>query len=157
VTAVAGKTASEVRQALTKALEPYLENPQLDVIITQYRSQPIYILGEVLDTKAQFIDKGEVTLAEAIAKAGGVNPSTSNPERIYVIRGDALKPKIFWLKGESPTAMNLAKEFPLQPHDVVYVETAGVTRFNRVLNQILPTTNFITGTAGTAAAFGSGR
>ncbi len=154
VTAVAGKTASEVRRLLTKSLGPYLENPQLDVIVAQYRSQPIYVLGEVLDSKAQFIDKGEVTLAEAIAKAGGVNPSTSNPDRIYVIRGNASQPKIFWLKGKSPITMSLAKQFPLQAHDIVYVETAGVTRFNRVLNQIIPTTNFITGTAGTAASIG---
>ncbi|MCI0401151.1 MAG: polysaccharide biosynthesis/export family protein [Gammaproteobacteria bacterium] len=150
---VAGKTASEVRQLLTEALDPYIENPQLDVSVAQYRSQPIYILGEVLNPTAQFIDKGEVTLAEVIARASGVNPSTSNPDRIYVIRGNALEPKIFWLKGESPVAMTLAKQFPLQAHDVVYVATAGVTRWNRVLSQILPTTSFVTGTAGTAAGF----
>lgn len=157
VIAVAGKTASEVRQLLTEVLGPYIENPQLDLSVAQYRSQPIYILGEVLNPTPRtprFIDKGEVTLAEVIAGAGGVNPSTSNPDRIYVIRGNALEPKIFWLKGESPVAMSLSEQFPLQAPDVVYVETAEGTRWNRVLSQILPTTSFFTGTAGIAAGFG---
>jgi len=32
----------------------------------------------------------------------------------------------------------LADQFALQPHDTVFVGTAGVTRWSRVLNQILP-------------------
>ncbi len=49
-----------------------------------------------------------------------------------------MKPEIFQLNAESPDALILADQFPLQAHDTVFVGTAGVTQWSRVLNQILP-------------------
>ena len=100
-----------------------------------------------------FIDRGRVTLAEVIATAGGINPETSNPNRIYVIRGNSTEPTIFWLKSESPVAMILAKEFTMQPHDIVFVQPAEITRWARVIGQLIPSTSFLIGTLGAAAAF----
>jgi polysaccharide export outer membrane protein len=49
-----------------------------------------------------------------------------------------MKPEIFQLNAESPDALILADQFNLQAHDTVFVGTAGVTQWSRVLNQILP-------------------
>jgi polysaccharide export outer membrane protein len=39
---------------------------------------------------------------------------------------------------QSAASMLYAENFPLINNDVVYVSTAGIANFNRVLNQILP-------------------
>jgi polysaccharide export outer membrane protein len=79
-----------------------------------------------------------MTLAQALSESNGVDFNTSNTEEIYVIRAGQTKPEIFQLDGESPDAMILAEQFSLQPHDIVFVGTAGVTQWSRVLNQLLP-------------------
>jgi len=79
-----------------------------------------------------------LTLAQALAEAYGVDFNTSRPEEIYVIRTGEQKPEIFQLNAESPDALILADQFTLQAHDTVFVGTAGVTQWSRVLNQILP-------------------
>ena len=61
-------------------------------------------------------------------------------------------PEIFQLNAESADAMMLASQFPLQAHDTVYVGTAGVTQWSRVLNQILPSS--FTSIMSQAAFFG---
>jgi polysaccharide biosynthesis/export protein len=48
---------------------------------------------------------------------------------------------VFHLDGRSPVAMLVAKEFDLQPKDVVYVDGNGLVRFNRVLTLLIPAIN----------------
>lgn len=225
---VAGQPLSEVRKMLAAGLSKYIENAQLDVRVIAYRSQRVYVvgevktpgiqpvtdvpltvaeainrsggvtrkgdlrnitlsrggqvypidllalyeagdaaqnvllskgdvlnvpdnnlnkvlvLGEVTRQSSQLMNKGRLTLAESLADAGGVSLLASNPEQIYVIRGGQPKPEIFHLNGSSPDALILADRFSLQARDVVYVETAGVARFSRVINQILPSVSFFT-------------
>ncbi|MDX1655144.1 MAG: SLBB domain-containing protein, partial [Candidatus Competibacteraceae bacterium] len=107
------------------------------------RSQnKIFVLGEVLEPSSRLINRGRMSLTEALGDVGGVDPLTSNPGRIYVIRtglGPEARPEIYHLNARSPAALLLADRFELQPRDVVYVDTAEVSRWNRVITQILPT------------------
>ncbi|MDX1655530.1 MAG: polysaccharide export protein [Candidatus Competibacteraceae bacterium] len=111
------------------------------------RSQnKIFVLGEVLEPSSRLINRGRMSLTEALGDAGGVDPLTSNPGRIYVIRtglGPEERPEIYHLNARSPAALLLADRFELQPRDVVYVDTAEVSRWNRVITQILPTAQTI--------------
>ena len=237
---VAGKTLEEIRQILAKKLSRYIEKPQVDVRVAAYRSQKVYVTGEVMkpgvlpvtdaplhvldaiqaaggvrttgqsaaeadlehvkltrdgrvytinvlamllggdlssnvllkdgdvlhvpdnfankvfvmgEVKAPaalLIHNGRMTLAEALSEAGGVNMDTSNPGRIYVIRGGELaernadaralatsfRPTIYQLDASSPDALILADQFRLKPHDVVFVSAAPIVRWGRVLNQL---------------------
>lgn len=108
--------------------------------IPDRRQNRVYLMGEVVHQQALQINKGRLSLAEALADANGVNFDTSNPEDIYVIRAAQASPEIFHLDSDSPDAMVLADRFALQPHDVVYVGTAGVTRWSRAMNQLIPST-----------------
>lgn len=106
-------------------------------------AQKVFVIGEVLNPSSIVMNKRGITLTEAIADAGGVNPVTSVPGQIFVIRGTETESEIFHLDASSPDALVLGDHFRLHPRDVVYVETALITRWDRVINQILPTTNII--------------
>lgn len=111
-----------------------------DVIqVPDYNLNKIFVMGEVLKPSAVIMNKGRLTLAEALGEVGGVDPITSNPARVFVMRSGQGKPSLFHLNTRTPDALILADRFELEPHDVVYVDTAEVTRWNRVISQISPT------------------
>ncbi|MFZ2452062.1 MAG: polysaccharide biosynthesis/export family protein [Methylovulum miyakonense] len=106
--------------------------------IPNSKDNKVFMMGEVGKQQALQMNKDRMTLAQALAEAYGVDFNSSRPEDIYVIRPGDMNPEIFQLDAESPDALILADQFSLQPHDTVFVGTAGVTRWSRVLNQILP-------------------
>jgi polysaccharide export outer membrane protein len=88
------------------------------------------------------MNKGELTIADALTQAGGILDTDANPRQIYVMRGMKDKPTtpdVYRLDMTKPDAIMLSSQFELQPMDVVYVGTAASTTFNRVLQQVLPT------------------
>ena len=113
----------------------------------------IYVLGEVNEPLALSFKTSSYNLMDAIGTAGGIRQETADGEAVYVIRGAAniaTEPaKVFQLNAKSPTAFALAKSFPLQAQDVVFVGPANITRWNRFISQLLPSATVV----GTGAAF----
>lgn len=113
-----------------------------DVVEVGDRSHnEVFVLGEVRKPQVLLMHKARMSLAEALGGANWMDPTTSNPGRIYVIRGTFDHPEIFRLDASSPDALLLAVGFPLEPMDVVYVSTYALTRWDRVISQIAPTVN----------------
>ena len=84
---VAGMTTSQVREALTSRLSKILQNPQVDVKVIAYRSQKVYVGGEVKNPALYNVTDVPFTLAEAINRAGGFLP-TADDSRLLLTRGD---------------------------------------------------------------------
>lgn len=226
----AGRAVEEIREELVNKLSKFIEMVQLDVRVTSYRSQRVYVVGEVTKPGIQTVkdipltileaingaegvtanadlrnltltregksysinllalyeggdlrqnvllkhgdvlnvadsafnkifvlgettvggagagrgrsvimNKGRMTLTEALSESGGVNQETSDPARIFVFRSGLNKPEIFHLDAKSPDALLLADRFPLQPRDVIYVDRAEGIRWNQIIAQIQPT------------------
>jgi polysaccharide export outer membrane protein len=116
-----------------------------DIINVLDRSQQkVFMMGEVRQAKAIEIINGELTLAAALGEVGGVNQNTANPSAIYIIRGtDGGNLKIFHLDAGFATGMLLAERFDMQAQDVVFVDTAGVSQWNRVITQLLPSVTVV--------------
>jgi polysaccharide export outer membrane protein len=105
--------------------------------------QKVFVLGEVTAPSSYLMNKGRKTLSEALSDAGGVIQVSANASRVFVIRGSARKTSIYYLNSESPDALVLGDKFQLEPRDIVYVDTSGLTRWNRVVSQLLPTTQLL--------------
>jgi polysaccharide biosynthesis/export protein len=112
----------------------------------------VYVIGEVARPQALTFKTTDVTLTQALGRAGGLNPITSKGEAVYVIRGleDMETPQatqgaatVYQLDAKSPVAFALGDKFRLKPGDVVWVGPAGVTRWNRFLSQLLPLSSLV--------------
>jgi polysaccharide biosynthesis/export protein len=111
-----------------------------DVVnVPERREAKVFVTGEVLRPTAVPMPRGRLTLADALADAGGVNPLTANARQVYVLRGiDDARSQIYHLNSDSPDAMLMAGKFRLNSRDVVYVDAASVVRWNRLMNNVLP-------------------
>ncbi|WP_233583056.1 polysaccharide biosynthesis/export family protein [Candidimonas sp. SYP-B2681] len=99
----------------------------------------VFMLGDVHTPRSQPLMDGHLTLAQALGEAGGVNPETSNPRQVYVIRkGSNGFAEIYHLDASAPTAYVLAADFELKARDMVFVDPAPVVRWNRVITMLLP-------------------
>lgn len=101
----------------------------------------VFVMGEVLKPTTLYMNKGRLTLADALTGASGVDNLAANVSQIFVFRGakdNPTEPQIFQLDMTQPSSMVLASQFQMDKLDVVYVGTAKGVRFNRVLNLITP-------------------
>jgi len=95
-----GMTIRNFEGELKKRLaDGFFKNPQVTVAIEQYRSQRVFVTGEVRSPGAYALT-GDMTLIEALAKAGSTTPNAS--EEAVVVRGTK--------DAEGPTSVESGKE-----------------------------------------------
>lgn len=125
----------------------YREGRSYDIFVTD-RDQihvpdrsgnKVYVMGEVVKPSFVVMENGRMNLAEALSAVSGINETVADAGQVYVIRGSIDRPLVYNLNAHSADAMLLATAFPLRPQDVVYVAPTGLARWNRVVNQVLPT------------------
>ena len=102
----------------------------------------VSVMGEVNRPSTLNMRNGALTLQDALAEAGGVSTTSSNPNQIYVIRntGADTVPEVYQLSARSPVMLAMAENFDLRPKDVVFVDPAPLALWNRVISLILPST-----------------
>ena len=123
--------------------ENILLRPNDIIHVARNDAAKIFVLGEVGKPTSLNIGRSDITLAEALADAGGFAQATADASGVFVIRKAAEESgkiaDVFQLHARNATALVLADQFTLQARDIVYVTAAPITRWNRLIAQIVPT------------------
>lgn len=137
------RTPAEISADLRGRYKATLKDPRISVIVHSFAPNRIYVAGEVTNP-GEFITVGpNLTISQAISRAGGVKLSAQR-DRIFVIRrGPNDKPEAFSvdylniINGVTPQA-----DARLAQYDVVYVPRTGIyeawTFWNQFVQQFMP-------------------
>lgn len=132
---LAGKTSADAADFIAESYERgnFLKNAQVNLMVSQYRSQVVAILGKV-NRPGRMVLEGPTSLTEALAWAGGVAPNGG--ERIILTR--LTKGKQERIEYDLQQLLNYnADDFPpvwLRNGDTLYVPNAGRFYLNGEVN-----------------------
>jgi polysaccharide export outer membrane protein len=110
-----GKTVDELADDIRLKLAPYVQKPQVTVIVHEINSSKVYVTGEVAHPGAYPL-RGRVSVLQAVALAGGLS-EFANSGGIVVMRPGFKDGPIDVNYGD----LMKAKEFQLRPGDTVVV------------------------------------
>ena len=97
-------------------------------------------MGESNKSQALELRDQDMTLSDVLGESEGINPNTASAARIYVMRTN-LQTKsstMYNLDLKSLGNLALANQFQMQKNDIVYIDATGLTRWQRVIGQIVP-------------------
>lgn len=133
---VAGLTVDQAESAVEDRLRAVLQDPEVTLSVTEFRPQPVSVLGAVKNPGVIQIT-GRKTLYEALSLAGGLNPDAGNT--IKVTRAKSAGPLPLPNATDDSTgqyrvaelnvravmeAQNPEQNIPVLPHDVISVPKA---------------------------------
>lgn len=137
-----GKTAGQLQQSLTKAYRKYLKNPEMSVVVKSFAPSKIYVMGEVT-TPGEMVSVGpNMTLMQALARAGGIKNSGDEKNVLIYRRGASEKPQVYRVDYETLTKGDAAGDVRLASYDVVFVPRTAVAdvykNYQQSIQQFLP-------------------
>ncbi|EXI79975.1 MAG: polysaccharide export protein Wza [Candidatus Accumulibacter appositus] len=107
---VQGMTTSEVRKILAAKLAKYIEQVQLDVRMVAFRSQQVYVVGEVNKPGIQQVTDIPMTVIEAVNRAGGFTQEADYSRVLLTRRGTTYLVDIQAMYDYGATAQNALLE-----------------------------------------------
>lgn len=135
---------SSLRQMGASANQIYVQNGDSIHINSQSRNK-VYVLGEFGKVEPVLIPEQGLSLAQTVGESAGLNSATANAAKIYVVRDNPQYQysDIYYVDMQNITSLALASRFDMQANDILYVDPTGLTRWNRVISAILPSTSAI--------------
>jgi polysaccharide export outer membrane protein len=132
-----GSTPRQLEQSIATALgRSYIRSPQVTVVVTEYRSKQVFVVGEIARPGAYPLSS-RLTIVEILSRAGPVNSSAGS--EVVIVRpfqqqqgpvlpsevGEAQRrAEVIRVNVQDIQAGDLDKNLALQPGDTVFVPAA---------------------------------
>ncbi len=140
-------------------LQAILRNPEDnillrpgDVITALYQPMSFTALGAVAKSGEVDFEANGISMAQALARVGGLNDNQSNPSAVFLFRFvppnalhwatpptklvDGKVPTIFEFDLRNPATLFAAQSFPVENHDLIYVSDAPAADLQKVLGVV---------------------
>ena len=133
-----GLTVPDLTDVLTKDYAEYVLKASLTVVVKAATPDRVYVGGEVAQPGEFITMPPNLTLTQAIARAGGLK-LTASPDKIIILRrGPDNVPEVFAADyTDVKNGSNAAADVQLANYDVVYVPRTSVAEFYLFYNQYL--------------------
>lgn len=133
-----------LRQMGSSANQIYLQDGDSIHVNSQSRNR-VYVLGEFGKVEPVPILEQGISLAQVLGESNGLNANTANAAKVYVVRDNPTNhfTNIYYVDMQTITSFALANRFDMHPNDIVYVDPTGLTRWNRVISALLPSSSAI--------------
>jgi len=142
-------------------LETIIRNPEQnvtllpgDVVTALFQPFSFTALGATGKNEEVNFETQGITLAQALARSGGLIDSRSNPKGVFIFRfapkgaldwprqpvlatPEGMVPVVFRIDLTNPSSFFLMQSFPVENKDVLYVSNAPVTELQKFLNLLL--------------------
>ncbi|AMN50841.1 MULTISPECIES: polysaccharide biosynthesis/export family protein [unclassified Psychrobacter] len=131
-----------LREMGSSANQIYLQDGDSVHVNSQSRNR-VFVLGEFGRIEPIPILEQGLSLSSVLGESRGLNASTADAAKIYIVRDnkEAQFTNIYYVDMQTITSFALANRFEMQPNDIVYVDPTGLTRWNRVISALLPSTS----------------
>lgn len=114
---VGGLTLPQIRDHIQDLLKQYIKEPSVVVEVTEYKSYPIYILGQFKNTGVFYMDR-PFNVMQGLALGGGYDAATANPRAARIIRDKKILPvDVYELLMNADQAQNVW----LKPGDTIFM------------------------------------
>jgi polysaccharide biosynthesis/export protein len=130
---VQDKTTPEVLEGVRKAYSKILHEPTVTVELKEFE-KPYFIVNGEVNKPNKYDLRGDTTVVEAIAIAGGVNEK-SKTSQVLVFRrvsNDWAEVKVVDMK-RMLSKQDLSEDLHLRPGDLVYVPKSTIAKLGRLI------------------------
>lgn len=122
------------------SLHNLLIQPNDTIFVNTKQNQKLYVMGESSKSQALALRDQGMTLSDVLGESEGINPYSASAAKIYVMRTDlsTKQSTVYHLNLSSFGNLGLANQFQMKKNDIVYIDATGLTRWQRIVNQIIP-------------------
>lgn len=142
-------------------LEEIIRNPHEnvslrggDVLTALYKPLQVTVMGATKETKEVDFQASGISLAQALAQAGGLDGNQADAKAVFVFRfekpsllphwpkpvqrsANGEVPVVFRFDFSDPATLFAAQAFPVQNHDLIYVASAPIADLQKFLGLIV--------------------
>ncbi len=147
-----GRTPSALQAELNALYKEQLSNPDVAVVVKTFAPTRVYVLGEVR-SPGEYVSVGpNLTLLQALSRAGGVKNSAETKEVVILRRGSGENPVAYSANYDAATSGgDPGADVRLAAYDVVYVPRTTIAEAYLTYEQYIQ--QFITPSIGVSASY----
>lgn len=125
------------------SLHNLLIQPNDTLYVNNRENQKIYVMGESGKNQSLPIRDQGMSLSDVLGESLGLNPLSASRSKIYVVRSNVNSPmtEIYHMDLSNIGDFGLANQFKMRSNDIVYIDASGLTRWQRIINQVIPFSN----------------